>query len=136
MNKKEQPIKFIYLTKVDKATITFLTKRFNVVKECSGYVSLEDGIRIKMSDIKDVYVNTCEYTPGGIIFSLLHGYSVYTIKPISKTIKDAIKEDLIDQVKNNLELNKKRLSNVKSEIEELEDIIAKDEAKLSKLLKL
>ena len=136
MNKKEQPIKFIYLTKIDKETITFLTKRFNVVKECSGYVSLEDGIRIKMYDIKDAYVNTCEYTPGGIIFSLLHGHSVYTIKPISKTIKDAIKEDLIDQLKNNLELNKKRLNNVKSEIEELEDIIAKDEAKLTKLLKL
>ena len=136
MNKKEQPIKFIYLTKVDKETITFLTKRFNVVKECSGYVSLEDGIRIKMSDIKDVYVNTCEYTPGGIIFSLLHGYSVYTIKPISKTIKDAIKEDLIDQFKNELEVDKKRLTDAKSELEALENRIAEEEAKLSKLLKL
>lgn len=136
MNTKEQPIKFIYLTKVDKETITFLTKRFNVVKECSGYVSLEDGIRIKMSDIKDAYVHTCEYVPGGIIFSLLHEDNVYTIKPISKTIKNAIKEDLIDRFKNNLDLNKKRLSNVKSEVEELEDMIAKDEAKLAKLLKL
>lgn len=136
MSKTEQPIKFVYLTKVDKETVTFLTKRFNVVKECSGYVSLEGGIRIKISDIKDVYIESNAYTYRDAAYDLSHGYNVYTIKPISKAIKDAVKEGLIEHFKDALEFDKKRLINVKHETEELKNKIAEQEAKLAKLLKL
>lgn len=136
MSKKNQPIKFIYLTKVDVETITFLTKKFNVVKECSGYVSLEDGIRIKISDIKDVYVDTNIYTYRDTKYDLLHGFNVYTVKPISKEVKDAVKKLLIEQIEISLEMDKKQLTNVKHEAEELENKIAEKEARLTKLLKV
>ena len=45
MSKTEQPIKFIYATRFDSDNLTFTTRRLNVVKECSRYVSLEDGSR-------------------------------------------------------------------------------------------
>lgn len=136
MDKTKNPIKYIYLTKVDKETLTFLTKRFNVIKECSGYVSLEDGIRIKTSDIYDVYIETGVYTGRSINYSLLHGYNVYTVKPISKAIKDDIKEQLTNRFKDDLEYDKKRLSNTEHEVEELKNKIAEKEAKLARLLKL
>ena len=137
MSKTENPIKFIYATKFNSETLTFTTKRLNVVKECSRYVSLEDGSRISIDNIYDLFVEGhYRYCNRDISYPLFKEEIVYTLKPISKEVKDEIKKATIETLKESIESNKKWLADRELTVIEIKDKIAKQEAKLAKLLKL
>lgn len=147
MSKTKQPIKFIYYTKFDSNTFTFTTKRLNVIKECSKYVSLEDGSRIETNDIYGLYPNSYHRN---IECTLSREEAIYSLKPISKDLKILAKKEVIEFLKLNIERNKKWLidreesiKNLKNRvieeelsIKDLKDDIAKKEEKLDRLLKL
>ena len=135
MSKKEQTsIKFIYVTKLDKETFTFTTKRLKVVKEYYRYVSLEDGSRIETGYIYDLYANedNCRH----VKYKLSIEEDVYSLKPISKEIKEEAKKVIIETLKADISSNKRWLAERETTIKELKDKIAEQEEKLAKLLKV
>lgn len=134
MSKTEQPIKFIYATRFDSDNLTFTTRRLNVVKECSRYVSLEDGSRIETSDIYDLY--TDGYRCRSIEYALSREDNVYSLKPISKDLKTLVKKEVIESLKASIESDKRWLADRESSVKELKEKIAEQEAKLARLLKL
>ena len=134
--KQENPIKFIYATKFNETDFTFSTQKLKVAKECSRYVSLEDGNRIGTSNIYDIYIDDYGYYGQNIEYMLAHGNVVYTIKPIKKTVKDDTKKEAIEALKSEIEGDKIWLADREASVKELKEKIAKNEAKLTKLLKL
>ena len=97
MSKKEgNPIKFIYLTTLNKDTLTITSKKLTVIKECSSYVSLEDGTRVSIGDIHDAYATSHQRNYYySYEYALSDGNDVYTLKPISKSIKDKVIKNAI-----------------------------------------
>lgn len=134
MNKTEQPIKFIYATRFDSSTFTFTTKRLNVVKECSRYVSLEDGSRIYTDYIYGLYTDI--YNCNSIEYSLAREEIVYSLKPISKDLKTLVKKEVIESLKESIERDKRWLADKELSVKELKDKIDEQETRLTKLLKL
>ena len=133
MSKTKQPIKFIYATKFDSDTFKFTTKRLNVIKECSKYVSLEDGSRIETNYIHDLYTdNYYKY----IECPLSRGQVIYSLKPISKELKTLTKKETIEYLKSDIERNKKWLIDQELSIKDLKVKITEQEEKLDRLLKL
>ena len=147
MSKTKQPIKFIYVTKFDSDNLTFTTKRLNVIKECSKYVSLDDGSRIEANNIYDLYSdNYCRNVEN----VLSRKESIYSLKPISKELKTRVKKEVIESLKLDIERNKRWIDSKESyiksyknsiieeelNVKSLKDKVIEQEAKLDKLLKL
>ena len=133
MSKTKQPIKFIYSTKFDSSTFTFTIKRLNVIKECSKYVSLEDGSRIETNYIYGLYTNNYYRN---IECPLSREEVIYSLKPISKELKTLTKKETIEYLKSDIERDKKWLADKELNIKSLKDEITKKEEKLDRLLKL
>ena len=134
MSKEKQPIKFIYVTKFDSNNLTFTTKRLNVVKECSRYVSLEDGSRIETNNIYDLYPEKYYYI--SIENTLVREENVYSLKSISKELKTIVKKKVIESLKSDIERDKKWLIEKELSVKNLKDKITEEEIQLDKLLKL
>ena len=134
MSKTKQPIKFIYVTKFDSNNLTFTTKRLNVVKECSRYVSLEDGSRIEAGNIYDLYPEKYYYI--GIENTIVREENVYSLKSISKELKTSIKKKVIESLKSDIERDKKWLIEKELSVKNLKDKITEEEIQLDRLLKL
>lgn len=142
MSKTKNTVKYIYLTKFDSETLTFTTQRLEVSREYSRYISLADGSRINTEDLADLSAkgNTCYRYVGNkyqavpkVYNDLLdHGYT-YSIKPISKAVKDRICDERILDVASSIDRHEQEIERYTSLKADEEKSLAKDKALFAKL---
>ena len=142
MSKTKNTVKYIYLTKFDSDTLTFTTQRLEVSREYSRYISLVDGSRINTEDISDLNAKNstvCRYVgskwqsvPKAYGDLLDNGYT-YSIKPLSKDVKDRICDERLLDVASSIDRHEQEIKRHTSLIADEEKSLAKDKALFAKL---
>lgn len=142
MSKTKNTVKYIYLTKFDSETLTFTTQRLEVSREYSRYISLADGSRINTEDISDLAVKNstvCRYVGHNwqsvpkAYGDLLDNGCTYSIKPLSKAVKDRVCDERLLDVASSIDRHEQEIKRYTSLIADEEKDLAKDKALFAKL---
>lgn len=138
MKKADLTIERIYEYSFDREVYKLSTKVYKVIKETNSNVSLENGQKIKGSDIYDFYKTN--YTQGTLVEHLAYKPHVYTILPITKTMKVEFIEMVKQTINQDIALYEYRLKNanetienMKLKISEYTDMLLKLKSKLASL---
>lgn len=138
MKKADLTIERIYEYSFDKESYTLSTKIYKVIKETNSNVSLENGQKIKGSDIYDFYKTNSTYET--FVNQLIYKSYIYTILPITKAMKIEFIEMVKQTIDNDIKVYEFRLKsanqtieNTKEKISEYTDRILKLKSQLAKL---